>query len=223
MRLKCRERKSLQQITLPTVNWKRTTSQRLIRVREPVCENGNVRISEVAVLSAIAAECEDNSNIFEIGTFDGRTTINLAFSSPAKCRVHTLDLPPQTETKFELDAREEHMVEKPTPGARYAHYRKTHASTVAKIHQWLGDSATFDYTSYENSCSLVFVDGSHAYDYAVSDTEAAMKLVKKGGAILWHDYGIWKGVTRALEEIEAKRGYGLKCIRGTSLVYWKNV
>ena len=49
-----------------------------------------------------------------------------------------------------------------------------------------------------------------------------MKMVKKGGVIIWHDYGIWEGVTRALEEIEEKEKIGLKNISGTSLVYWKN-
>jgi len=47
-------------------------------------------------------------------------------------------------------------------------------------------------------------------------------MVKKGGRIVWHDYGIWDGVTKALTEVEAKEQLGLKSIRGTSLVYWKN-
>ena len=87
--------------------------------------------------------------------------------------------------------------------------------------QLFGDSGTFDYSPYANSCSLVFVDGSHAYDYAVSDTAAAREMVCAGGRIVWHDYGIWEGVTKALEEIEAREGLGLRNIRGTSLVIWK--
>jgi hypothetical protein len=68
---------------------------------------------------------------------------------------------------------------------------------------------------------LVFVDGSHAYDYTVTDTETAMNLVKKGGVIIWHDYGIWKDVTRALEDLEQRNNWGLRNIAGTSLVFWK--
>ena len=49
-----------------------------------------------------------------------------------------------------------------------------------------------------------------------------MDMIKSGGVIIWHDYGIWEGVTKALEEIESKEKYGLKNIKGTSLVYWKN-
>lgn len=90
-----------------------------------------------------------------------------------------------------------------------------------KIHQLFGDSAKFDFSLYYNSCSLVFVDGSHAYEYVLSDTKEAMKMVKKGGVIVWHDYGIWEGVTKGLEEIEIKYKLGLVNICGTSLVYWK--
>lgn len=68
----------------------------------------------------------------------------------------------------------------------------------------------------------MFVDGSHAYDYVLSDTDRALDLVDAGGIIVWHDYGVWEGVTRALEEIEAQRRPGLKHIKGTSLVFWRN-
>jgi hypothetical protein len=68
---------------------------------------------------------------------------------------------------------------------------------------------------------LVFVDGSHAYDYACKDSETAMRLVRPEGVVLWHDYGVWPGVTQALEELEAARHLGLLHIRGTSLVIWR--
>jgi len=48
-----------------------------------------------------------------------------------------------------------------------------------------------------------------------------MNLLRKGGVIIWHDYGIWEGVTRALEELWKSDHYDLRNIRGTSLVYWK--
>jgi hypothetical protein len=41
------------------------------------------------------------------------------------------------------------------------------------------------------------------------------------GMVIWHDYGVWEGVTRALEEIEASRHLGLRHVRGTSLVVWQ--
>ena len=58
--------------------------------------------------------------------------------------------------------------------------------------------------------------GSHAYDYAKKNSETAMRLVRPDGIVLWHDYGVWDGVARALEELEAARGLGLVNIRGSS-------
>jgi hypothetical protein len=65
------------------------------------------------------------------------------------------------------------------------------------------------------------VDGSHNYDYVMSDTRAAMDIANGGGVVVWHDYGVWEDVTKALDELEQREGYGLRNISGTSLVYWK--
>lgn len=212
----------LQQVRLPRVSWRQCTRRRLPpEIREPAKANGNVRLSELAILNLLAQECEPGSTLFEIGTFDGRTSLNLAFSSPADCRVVTLDLPAEETPRYALDHGERHMVDKPASGIRIEAYRKTHAAIVDRIRQVRGDSASFDFSPYHDSCSLVFVDGSHAVNYVRCDTENALKLVREGGVILWHDYGIWEDVTRTLEEIESSQGLGLRHIKGTSLVYWR--
>jgi predicted O-methyltransferase YrrM len=211
----------LQRTGLPSVSWQSCTALSAPRVWAAKKANGNVRISELAILSALAASCENGSNLFEIGTFDGRTTLNLALSAPARCRIFTLDLPPDQATKFRIVEGERHMVRKPAPGSRYETYRARYPDAIGRIHQLLGDSATFDYAPYENSCSLVFIDGSHAYEYVKSDSQAAMRMVCSGGVVIWHDYGIWEGVTNALEELEQQAHLGICNIRGTSLVLWE--
>ena len=211
----------LQNTQLAEVSWKDCTKRRSIKIWEHEKENGNVRISELAILSAFAADCKDGTNLFEIGTFDGRTTLNLALNSPARCTIYTLDLPPDLSTMFSLAEGERHMVDKPKPGSRYERHRKTYPGAIGKIHQLLGDSAAFDFSPYKDSCSLVFVDGSHHYDYVMSDSKAAMDMATVGGIVIWHDYGIWEDVTNALAALEQRGDYGLRCIRGTSLVCWK--
>lgn len=220
-RLRGRKESHLQQINLPCISWKQCTNNRMARIWEHDQANGNIRISELSFLNMIAQEVDDGTNIFEIGTFDGRTSINLAFSSPDACNIFTLDLKPEMDTEYALEKGERHMVEKKSSGARIDKYRKTDKSIVKKIDRLFGDSAKFDFSSYYDSCSLVFVDGSHAYEYLLSDTEEAMKMVKTGGVIVWHDYGIWEGVTKGLEEIENKYKMGLVNISNTSLVYWR--
>jgi predicted O-methyltransferase YrrM len=179
-----------------------------------------VRISELAILSALAAGCPEGASLFEIGTFDGRTTLNLALHSQPSCHVYTLDLPPDQATAFPVAPGERHMIDKPGSGRRYQRYQSTHPQTLSRIHQLYGDSATYDYSLHWETCGLVFVDGSHAYDYALADTRTALRLARRGGVIIWHDYGVWEGVTRALEEREITQHFGLKHIRGTSLVCW---
>ncbi|MBI4658446.1 MAG: class I SAM-dependent methyltransferase [Verrucomicrobia bacterium] len=220
-RIRNRPDRFLQATRLPEVCWTHCVETSMPRVCEHKKENGNVRVSELAILSALAARCRAGSNLFEIGTFDGRTTLNLALNAPANCRIYTLDLPPAQATRYPLADGERHMVEKSRPGARYEKYRGKHPAAISRIHQLLGDSANFDYSPYRGSCSLVFVDGSHAYDYALSDTRAAMTLVEAAGIIVWHDYGIWEGVTKALEELAHRERLGLHNIRGTSLVIWR--
>jgi len=59
----------------------------------------------------------------------------------------------------------------------------------------------------------VFIDGNHAAPFVVQDSKNAMKLCKRGGLILWHDYGEWPDVTAVLD-----RDYpGARLIAGTSL------
>lgn len=220
--LRGKQDKSSRPGRLPSVSWRKCVEKRVPpRLLEYEKANGNVRISELGILAAVAADCPAETSLFEIGTFDGRTTINLALNSHPACTVYTLDIPPDQVTEFELAEGERHMVDKQRPGARYEKYRGFYPEAVSRIHQLLGDSAVFDYSPYINSCSLVFVDGSHAYKYAVSDTRVAMTLVRPGGSVLWHDYGIWAGVTKALDEFEEQEQPGLQNIRGTSLVCWK--
>lgn len=221
-KMRGKQGKLLQQITLPSISWRQCINSRGVKLWEHNKANGNIRISELAVLNLIAQEVDGDTNIFEIGTFDGRTSLNLAFSSPDTCKIYTLDLKPEMDTEYALESGEQHMVEKMMSGARIEKYREGYIHITKKIHQLFGDSAKFDFSPYYDSCSLVFVDGSHSYDYAISDTKEALKMVEKGGVILWHDYGIWEGVTKALEEIKSNDQVGLVNINGTSLVYWKN-
>lgn len=206
-----------QATSLPVVKWKSLVDRKSISICEHRKSDGNVRISELGVICQFARGLSEGGTIFEIGTFDGRTTLNLALNSPA-CRVATLDLPPRTITRFAVESGERHYIEKTASGERFLKNSRMFPDAVNRIVQLYGDSAEFDFNPYEGECDLVFVDGSHAYEYALKDSHTAFRLRKNGGVIIWHDYGVWKGVTRALEELEENTGAGLYHIYGTSLV-----
>jgi hypothetical protein len=215
-------RRHAQVTHLPQIAWSKIFAWRPIWLVETEKRNGNVHLGELAVLALAAAATRPGDEVVEIGTFDGRTTINLAINAPEECPVFTLDLPPEQPTQFALDTGERTFIDKPLIGERFKRCGAPWSDKAAKIVQLAGDSATFDWSAHHGKAGLVFVDGSHAYDYVRADSETAFRLAASGAMVLWHDYGVWEGVTRALEELDAARNLGLRHIRGTSLVCWRN-
>ncbi len=211
-----------QETRLPQAAWHEVFPAKPIVLVQPQRKQGDVNLGELAVLASAASGIDGGGDIVEIGTFDGRTSLNLAINAPAQARVFTLDLPPDARSKFALAPGERAFVEKPRSGRHFLEAAPEWASAAGRITQLFGDSATFDWSPYAARASLVFVDGSHAHDYVLADTETAFRLVTQKGVVIWHDYGVWEGVTRALGQIEASRHLGLRHVRGTSLVVWRN-
>jgi hypothetical protein len=158
--------------------------------------------------------------IFEIGTFQGVTTAHMALNSDAE--IFTLDLPRDLATQTNgysaadlalLQSREE-------IGKRYRAL-----NSDGRVQQLFGDSRTFDYGPYQRSADLVLVDACHLFDYVMSDSENAFKLLGETGAILWHDFGSSIDVNRACKVLaQQHKIYHLEgtClalyVRGSSLV-----
>jgi predicted O-methyltransferase YrrM len=177
--------------------------------------DGNVTDRELVTIARLVA-ASGAKNIFEFGTFDGRTALNLATNAGGDSRVLTLDLPAgeQSATSAPLHPHEMRYAESQVSGARY---RGTEAE--GRITQLYGDSGTFDFAPFHAAMDLVFVDGSHAYRYVVNDSLHALAMVKPGGTILWHDYARWDDVTRALNDLR-KTGpefADLAWVEGTTL------
>lgn len=189
---------------------------RPVEVRAPLARDGNVTLFELLVIAQLVRTRSPKA-LFEIGTFDGRTTLNMAANSPADAAVFTLDLPGELHaaTALPLAESEKRYVIKKASGERF---RGT--DQEAKISQLLGDSAAFDFAPYRNAIDFVFVDGSHSRDYVKNDSLAAIALLRGGrGAIVWHDYDGWPDVTRVLNDLHlsGKPFDKLFHIRGTSL------
>lgn len=181
-------------------------------LHEPVGRDGNVTLLELLVLAQLVASRQPEA-VFEIGTFDGRTTLNLAANT--RGRVFTLDLPAAqiADTSLGLDPADTAYISKPASGERFLGTRE-----ASRITQVFGDSATFDFSPWHGKIDFVFIDGSHSKEYVLSDTQRALRLLRPmGGIIAWHDYNsVWSGVTTALHEI-ASGGLPLRWIPGTSL------
>jgi predicted O-methyltransferase YrrM len=152
--------------------------------------------------------------LFEIGTFDGRTTLNLAVNSKKTAKVYTIDLPKKENPKTSLplyegkEASDFVYIKMKETGKRFMKSELRH-----KVVQLYGDSAKFDFKPFYKSMDFVFVDGSHSKYYVENDTEVAMKLLKPNGIIMWHDYGIWKDVTETLDSFFKKDNRFRKAVK----------
>lgn len=163
---------------------------------------GNVSLYELYCLSQLAKNLKPKT-IFEIGTFDGRTTLHFALNSADDTKIHTLDLPPSEleNVKLKLDAGDPQLVDK--KGFRIGECYLDRDETK-KVTQHLSDSAKFNYLPFNKSIDLFFVDGAHSYEYVKSDTENALKSISPNGIILWHDYTNVIDVTEYLNELSGK-------------------
>lgn len=188
-----------------------------LRLFHPSAEDGNVTTGELVAILALA-KLAARTEVFEIGTFNGRTTLNLAANLGGNIIVNTLDLPPsaRVRTKLKLDEADVQFAKKERVGEMYIRY-----GMEQRIRQHFGDSATFDFSPYFGRIDVVFVDGSHSYEYVVNDTLNAIRMVRPGGLIMWHDYGAWAGVTQALDEMRLTHpSLGqMRHIRGTTIAY----
>lgn len=166
---------------------------------------------EILILSATVKFLKAK-NIFEIGTYNGNTTLNLAANSPADALITTVDLPPDWNGKLELKVPELsiNVEERASIGSQFknSNYSK-------KIRQIFSDSAKIDWSELSTPFDMVFIDGCHHYEYVKMDTQNSLRYLKANGILIWHDYGMYKDVSKVVDETAKKMK--VKAIRGTRL------
>jgi len=157
---------------------------------------GNLTTDELAAMTLICQWLKP-SVVFEFGTFNGRTTLNLAANTPADTKIYTLDLADPGATQHSLDQVDVDLHLRDESGI---YFRNTTVS--GKIEQLWGDSALFDETAWRGKVDLILVDAAHSYEYVRSDTTKALAMLRPGGVVLWHDYCVWyPGVYNYLHEL----------------------
>ena len=149
---------------------------------------------------------------FEIGTYHGGTTLQIASHSEAE--VYTLDMPPRGHPNYvrpQVRDRESDVYPD-QPGIRF------HQTPYKnRIHQLFGDSLSFNFRPYWGKVDLVFIDGSHHNEFVLSDSHNALKMISPQGIVVWHDYASYApGVVGVLEKLA--KIIPLKHVAGTSLV-----
>ena len=145
--------------------------------------NASLTLSEKVVI-AVLCNLLKPKNVIEIGTFRGETS-DLMARNLVDADIYTLDLPPEfTNHLYRPDDDDLDVLKLRNPDS----YIQPSYATNSRIHQIYGDSASFDFTNFNKTFDLAFVDGAHSYDYVKNDTEKLLPLMNKGGWIIWDDY-----------------------------------
>lgn len=188
--------------------------------RGPYVVDGGTSDAEAWILAVLARRAK---LMFEFGTCTGKTAYLWARNSPPDARVVTLTLAPEQVASYRRDATDDASdVEFALKESTHTDFLYSNTPVAAKVEQLFGDSKTFDVSPWSGRCDLVFVDGSHAYSYVMSDSARALDLVAPGGLVLWHDYAGPRhapGVYRALNELAQR--LPLARLEGTTLVAYR--
>ena len=198
-------------------------------IPEPKYENGNISFFETVIMCLLCKNLSPNK-ILEFGTFNGRTTINIAANVSDNAEIVTVDLKKEQkeDTKYPLEGikdKDEHD-ELGYVGNTMKLYQRHDIKLKRKIKQLWMDTAKFPIETYEKYFDFIFIDASHTYENVLNDSYTALKCIKNKGFILWHDYNGWPGVTKALDKFMCDpitNEWGFTQIEGTSMVlYYAN-
>ncbi|HUF64689.1 MAG TPA: class I SAM-dependent methyltransferase [Gemmatimonadaceae bacterium] len=181
---------------------------------------GGTSDAEAWVLAVLARRA---GAMFEIGTATGKTAYLWARNAPEGAVIMTMTLAPDqlsSYTKERGDTRKD--VRRAHEESAFTRFLYSGTAAESRITQLFGDSKDLDVSPYLERFDLIFVDGSHAYSYVLSDSRNALRMCAPGGLILWHDYrgpGRTKGVFRGLNELAQE--LPLVHVAGTSFVAYR--
>ncbi len=134
---------------------------------------GQAQPADIALLKGLArqfAACR----YFEIGSWRGESLANVA-AVAGECVSLTLSPDEMRKMKMTEQLIAQH------------HFFSRNLRNVSYIAH---NSHTFDFSPYERSFDLVFIDGDHSRQGVTLDTRNALRLLRDDRSIIvWHDYG----------------------------------
>ena len=203
-----------------TVSVSTITKFSKINLLEVIDKAGGLTFQELVSILGICS-IFPSGKVLEIGSFRGRTALNIIYNFP-NIKLYTFDLPEnftdQKNLKYKLiesDKFQAFHKEKNELKIKYNDF-------FSKINSIEGDSATYDFSNFDNFFDIIIIDGSHKYENVVIDSENAIKMIKKDGFIIWHDYSKDHiDVLRAIKFIKKKYSITINRLKHTKFAYYQ--
>jgi hypothetical protein len=167
---------------------------------------------EILTLAAVTKLLQP-SRVFEIGTYNGRTTAVFILNSSPGCEVFTLDLPPDARSVQGYLSSDIELVQDRRPEAFLKRAGLTH-----RYRQIYCDSMVFSPEPFRDSVELGFIDGAHAEEFVRNDTLKMAVMMSNRGFVFWHDYG-GRGSFRPLSRYLETLPIEVYRVPGTSLAW----
>ena len=121
----------------------------------------------------------DRREILEIGTFLGHTCENICRVTHRDARITTVDITKEILPEG-LEYQDHEILDEQDSGREIAlkHEYKVNEIKAFSDDFFASNTQTFD---------AIFIDGDHSYEQVRKDTENALRVLKPGGILIWHD------------------------------------
>ena len=152
---------------------------------------------------SIGTVCKNvgSGTFLEVGTSYGNGTALMAQNAP-QATIHTVNMPPEESDKGDCGKYITHDLQNQEIGK---YYRKL---SLQNIKQIFANTATW--TPDIGDIDVAFIDGCHDTDFVFNDSRKALKNMKPGSFILWHDFNL---------ELYKKRGWIRSVCLGVEKLY----
>ena len=192
----------------------------LVNIYHPIDDSGGMTIQEISYL-ILMIKSFNIKNVLEIGSFRGRTSINL-LKNKEDLKLYTLDLPEgisdDKELKFKLKKTDKVQAFHNNKNYYLSKYKNSIENQSYAFH---GDSAIFDFDIFNVKFDMIIIDGSHKYENVLIDSENAIKYLNKNGIIIWHDYSFAHiEVVKAIHQIKEKYKINVCLLKNSSFAIY---
>ncbi|MFO1487480.1 MAG: class I SAM-dependent methyltransferase [Verrucomicrobiota bacterium] len=157
---------------------------------------------DTAILLSLARLVQPR-NFFEIGTFLGAQTLNMAANIPTAEKIYTMDLGNADTQGLEQQKEDAVLTVKHLANEKQLSFMGT--PYESKIEQIFGNSNTYDFSRFHGKLDMIYIDGGHDLETLTNDTRNSFAMLAPGRptVVAWHDYAnpVYPQVKTYLDEL----------------------